>query len=80
MMEIWTTKNLLKVQIFLWMAWHDRKIGKKELEWVQGLKFCGKEEIVDHLLFRCPIPIATWCWVRNSLGWSRTIPASIEKF
>ena len=34
---------------------------------------------MDHLLFRCPITIVTWCWLRNSLGWLR-IPASIEIF
>ena len=34
---------------------------------------------MGHLLFRCPIAMVTWCWVRNSLGWPK-IPSSIDKF
>jgi hypothetical protein len=83
MMEIWNTNVPLKVQIFLWMAWHDRIQTVQQLRrnWdgAQGCKFCGKEEPVDHLLFQCPIAIATWCWVRDSLGWP-SIPTSRVSF
>jgi hypothetical protein len=34
---------------------------------------------VDHLLFRCPIAVVTWCTLRNSLGWEK-ITSSIESF
>jgi hypothetical protein len=40
---------------------------------------CLKEESADHLLFKCPIAVATWCWVRDSLGWEGA-PSSINSF
>ena len=81
MMEIWKAKIPLKVQIFLWMAWHDRIQTVQQLRrnWdkAQVCKFCGQEESVDHLLFKCPVAVAIWCWVRDSLGWNG-YPTSIS--
>jgi len=77
MMEFWNTKIPLKVQIFLWMASHDRIHTTQQLKrrnWVgsndcsKDCKFCLKEESVEHLLFKCPIAVTLWCWVRDSLG------------
>ena len=84
MMEIWKAKILLKVQIFLWMAWHDRiqtvqQLRRRNWDKAQVCKFCGQEESVDHLLFKCPVAVAIWCWVRDSLGWNGC-PTSISSF
>lgn len=49
MMEIWKAKIPLKVQIFLWMAWHDRvdcsTVKEEELGWVQALQILWKGRI-----------------------------------
>jgi hypothetical protein len=84
MREIWNAKIPLKVQVFLWMAWHDRIQTVQQLRkrnWVkaQVCKFCEQEESVNHLLFQCPIAVAVWCWVRDSLGW-HGCPFSISSF
>lgn len=84
MMEIWSAKIQLKVKIFLWMAWHDRiqmvqQLRRRNWDGARTCKFCDLEESVDHLLFQCPIAVATWCWVRDSLGWPK-IPTSISSF
>jgi hypothetical protein len=84
MMEIWSAKIPLKVKIFLWMAWHDRiqtvqQLRRRNWDGACSCKFCDAEESVNHLLFQCPIAVATWCWVRDSLGWTR-IPTSILSF
>ena len=84
MMEIWNTKVRLKVQIFLWMAWHDRiqttnQLKRRNWDKDEVCKFCGVEETVNHLLFQCPIARVTWCWVRDSLGWPGA-PTSITNF
>jgi hypothetical protein len=84
MMEIWKAKIPLKVQIFLWMAWHDRiqtvqQMRKKNWDKAQVCMFCEQEESADHLLCQCPMAIATWCWIRDSLGWHGN-PTSISSF
>jgi hypothetical protein len=66
------------------MAWHDRiqtvqQLRKRKWDKAQVCKFCEQEESVDHLLFQCPIAIATWCWIRDSLGW-HGCPSSISSF
>jgi len=44
MVDMWKTKLPLKIQIFLWMLWHDRlqtadQLRKKELGWAaQGMQ------------------------------------------
>lgn len=82
MMEVWTAKIPLKVKIFIWMAWHNRiqtaeQLKRRNWDGSKEHEFCGIGECVDHLLFRCPIAVVTWCWVRDSLGWAMT---SIERF
>lgn len=84
MMEIWKSKVPLKVQIFLWMTWHDRiqtaqQLRKRNWNGSKVSKYCGKEETMDRLLFQCPIGMVTWCWVRDNLGWSKS-PTSIKTF
>jgi hypothetical protein len=74
MMEIWGTNVPLKVQIFLWMAWHDRiqtthQLKRRNWDKDDVCKFCDVEETVNHLLFQCPIARETWCWIRDRLGW-----------
>jgi hypothetical protein len=70
--EIWDAKIPLKVQIFLWVAWHDRIQTAQQLRgrnW-DGSKFCGKEESVDHLLFQCPIiRVIMWCGAGSRITW-----------
>lgn len=84
MMAIWNAKIPLKVQIFLWMAWHNRiqttdQLRRRNWEGSKDCSFCLKEENVDHLLFQCPIALAIWCWVRDSLNWVK-IPVSVKSF
>jgi len=84
MLEICQAKIPLEVQIFLWMAWHDRvktaqQLRKRKWDGSKQCKYCGKEETVDHLLFQCPAAMVTWCWVRDSLSWPR-IPTPITSF
>jgi hypothetical protein len=60
MMEIWKSKIPLKVQNFLWMAWHDRiqtiqQLKKRNWDKADVCKFCGKEESVNHLLFQLKV-------------------------
>jgi hypothetical protein len=42
-------------------------------------KFCEEEEIVDNLLFLCPIASYLWCVIRDSLQWVQT-PKSVKYF
>lgn len=49
MMELWNSKVPLKVQIFLWMAWHGRiqtvqQLKKRNWDKADVCEFCGKEE------------------------------------
>jgi len=82
--DIWNTRIPLKIQIFIWMVWHDRIQTAEQLKkWKWGgqvhCKLCGEKEVLDHLLFRCPMAVFVWCWVRDSLGWQH-IPSSLEDF
>ena len=82
--DIWNTRIPLKIQIFLWMVWHDRiqiaeQLKKRKWSGQVHCKLCAEKEDLNHLLFRCPVAIFVWCWVRDSLGWLR-IPSSFEDF
>ena len=66
------------------MAWHDRiqttqQLRRRNWDGSNVCKFNLREEFEDHLLFQCPIAVATWCWVRDSLSWERS-PSSIKSF
>lgn len=63
----------LKVQIFLWMYWHEKiqmtyQLKRRNQDESKLCKCCGKDETVDHLIFSCPIAIVVWCCVRDNLG------------
>ena len=84
MVDVWNTRVPLKIQIFLWMVWHDRvqtTVQLKKRKWGGQIhcKLCGEMEDLDHLFFKCPVALFVWCWVRDSLGWS-CIPASLGDF
>jgi hypothetical protein len=84
MVDIWNTRIPLKIQIFLWIVWHDRvqtAVQLKRRNWggQATCKLCGEVEDLDHLLFRCPVSVFVWCWVRDCLGW-RSIPTSLDDF
>ena len=85
MVDVWNTRVPLKIQIFLWMVWHDRvqtTVQLKKRKWGGQIhyKLCGEMEDLDHLFFNCPVALFVWCWwVRDSLGWS-CIPASLGDF
>lgn len=84
MLDIWRAKIPLKDQIFLWLAWRDRiqttqQLKRRNWDGTDDCKFCLEEESVNHLLFQCPIARIIWCWIRDSLGWSRC-PTSISSF
>jgi hypothetical protein len=62
MVVIWNAKMPLKVQIFLWMAWHDgiqtaQQPRRRNWDGSKFCKFCGKEEFVGHLLFQCSMGV-----------------------
>jgi hypothetical protein len=56
-----------------------QQLRRRHWDGAQGCKFCDNQESVDHLLFQFPIAIATWWWVRDSLGWLRS-PSSISSY
>lgn len=60
MMEVWRCKVPLKIQIFLWMVFHDRiqsatQLKKKKWTGSKECKMCGVIEITNHIMFCCPI-------------------------
>lgn len=63
--DIWKARIPLKIQIFLWMVYHDRiqaAVQLKKRNWAgpEECKLCGELETVDHILFQCPMALFLW--------------------
>jgi hypothetical protein len=42
-------------------------------------KLCLEEEIVDHLIFTCPLSAFVWSVIKEGLNWER-IPQYVKEF
>jgi hypothetical protein len=84
MREIWGTKVLLKVRIFMWQMFHGKLQSAEQLKkkiWKGDIHcvMCGKEEDLNHIMFRCACNRFVWVAVKEALGWQKT-PTSLEDF
>jgi hypothetical protein len=84
MEEMWKSKIPLKVRNFVWLVYQGRIQTTDNLIWKpwkgdKKCKFCEEEEIVNHLLFLCPIASYMWCIIRDSMQWGQT-PKSVRDF
>ena len=73
LIDIWNCRVPLKIQIFLWMVYHDRiqsVVQLKKRRWTGEVncKMCGEIETADHILFRCPTARFLWIFLENSLS------------
>jgi hypothetical protein len=78
------TKIPLKVWNFIWLVYQGRvqtadNLIRKQCKGDKKCKFCGEDEIVNHLLFLCPITVYIWCIIGDSLQWGH-IPKSVRDF
>jgi len=83
MMEVWKCKVTLKIQIFLWMACHDRiqsavQLRKRNWAGAKECKMCGAVETTDHILFTCPVVVFLWVFLKETLILG-SVPCSIAK-
>ena len=72
MMEVWKCKVPLKIQIFLWMAFHDRiqsaaQLRKRKWAGAKECKMCGVVETTDHILFTCLVAAFLWVFMKETL-------------
>jgi hypothetical protein len=72
MMEVWKCKVPLKIQIFLWMAFHDRiqsavQLRKRKWAGAKECKMCGAVENTNHILFTCPVAAFLWVFLNETL-------------
>ena len=75
LMGIWKTKIPLKIQIFLWMVYHDRiqavvQLKKRNWDGAVECKLCGEIETSDHILFQCPVALFLWVFLKQTFGWA----------
>ena len=83
MMEVWKCKVTLKIQIFLWMACHDRiqsavQLRKRNWAGAKECKMCGAVETTDHILFTCPVAVFLWVFLKETLILG-SVPSSIAE-
>ena len=83
LIDIWNCRVPLRIQIFLWMVYHDRiqsAVQLKKRRWAGEVncKMCGEIETADHILFRCPTARFLWIFLKNSLSINCT-PTSREE-
>lgn len=74
MLDIWGTKIPLKIQILLWMAFHDRiqsAVQLKKKKWAGKItcKMCNRRETSDHIMFQYPIANFLWSFLKETLIW-----------
>lgn len=84
MVDLWNAKLPLKIQIFMWMLWHDRlqtadQLKTRNWDGPKECKLCREQEDANHIMFRCPLDTSLWCWIRYSLGWGK-IPVNLADF
>jgi hypothetical protein len=65
MTELWSVKLPLKINIFLWVLWHDRvqtgeQLKKRNGKGSENCKYCGKLETREHLFFNCTVAQIIW--------------------
>jgi len=75
LMGIWKTRIPLKIQIFLWMVYHDRiqavvQLKKRNWDGAVECKLCGEIETSDHILFQCPVALFLWVFLKQTFGWA----------
>ena len=73
--DIWKARIPLKIQIFIWMVYHDRiqaAVQLKKRNWAGPVvcKLCGELETADHILFQCPIALFLWVFLKQTFGWA----------
>jgi hypothetical protein len=52
---------------------------KKRWKGDEKCQFCLEGELVDHMLFRCPLSVYIWAVVKDVLGWE-ALPKSVKSF
>lgn len=77
MMDVWGCRVPLKIQIFMWMVFHDKiqpavQLKKRNWSGEVNCKICNTPETTDHILFQCPVANFVWTFLRNVLGWDTT--------
>ena len=83
MMEVWKCKVPLKIQIFLWMAFHDRiqsavQLRKRKWAGAKECKMCGAVENTNHILFTCPVAAFLWVFLNETLILGATPSSTAE--
>jgi len=88
LIDIWNCRVPLKIQIFLWMVFHDRifhdriqsAVQLKKRRWAGEVncKMCGERETADHILFGCPTAMFLWIFLKDSLKLS-CVPTSRDE-
>lgn len=81
--EVWKSKILAKIQIFLWLVLNNAILTKDNLvkrKW-QGTPtcyFCNMNETTSHLLFQCNMAKAVWATFATCIG-AKDVPRSINQ-
>ncbi|KAG8098336.1 hypothetical protein GUJ93_ZPchr0013g34278 [Zizania palustris] len=75
---VWRVAAPLKVKIFLWLVMHGKIQAGEQLKnrgWRGDpyCKWCGEMESVNHLMFQCSLSRLLWCFVRDAMGWQRSL-------
>ncbi|OEL17990.1 hypothetical protein BAE44_0020989, partial [Dichanthelium oligosanthes] len=83
MVEIWKCKVPLKIQIFMWIVFHDKiqpAVPWKRRNWsgAEQFKPCAQMVSTDHIMFQCPIAIFLWVFIRDVLEWG-SAPTNSEE-
>lgn len=80
MTKVWKSKIPVEVKICIWMTFHD-KIQLKKRKWKgeQNCKFCGLQEMTDHVLFTCLLGTFACSFACSTLT-LHSVPISCSSF
>jgi hypothetical protein len=79
---LWKSKLPHKIKVFFWLVVRNKILTKDNLRkrcWIGSLNccFCGVDETIDHLFFKCPIAQYMWRVIQVALN-LRSIPKNIK--
>jgi hypothetical protein len=82
--HIWKSKIPLKIQIWLWLIWHNAIVIKDNLfkrKWLgsASCQFCHENETISHFFFDCVAAQIVWSSVATAIGASDR-PGSFTQF
>ncbi|RLM54773.1 hypothetical protein C2845_PM10G18540 [Panicum miliaceum] len=73
MIDLWGCKVPVKVQIFVWMVFHDRiqataQLKKRKWRGSDKCKLCDHLETTSHIIFQCSIALFLWIYIKENLN------------